>query len=436
MIANKLKILVSDSTTFGLPNIVKRERIYNKIFWLIFVLLGTIASFFFTIETLNDYFEYETITKIEYKYQHPLRFPTFTICSDLDPYYFNRKKLKDLISNCEIKYDLTCKNDLDNYFELIEYEDMGTCCRFNSGKNVNGSLIPFLYSTIGGRDDYFELQFKKNIGLRLVIHEYDLPPKIEYFNIHEAMFILDNNFRYFIIIDKTIENKLGLPYNNCYENISDFSLNKTLINYIQSINQSYNQINCLKLCFELDYIEKNPCNCSNTTLGNVWSHCFVNFDKKNSKGCTMRYKINFTDNSVVDICAKYCPLECDSNIYTHSLSLASNYDSLTTFRVFYSSLKVATISQIPKTQIFDLVSNIGGIFGLFIGISFVTLFEISEIFIVIVFSLFQNNNHVEKIDNENEKMKNEIIFEVKNQLKIELDQLKLESDKQRKKNIT
>ena len=251
MSANKLKILVSDSTTFGLPNIVKREGIFSKIFWLIFVLLGTIASIFFTIETLNDYFEYETITKIEYKYQHPLRFPTFTICSDSDPYYFNRKKLKDLISNCEIKYDLTCKNNLDNYFELTKYEDMGTCCRFNSGKNVNGSLVPFLYSTVGGRDDYFELQFKKSIGLRIVIHEYDLPPKIEFYNIHETMFLLDKNFRYFIIIDKTIENKLGLPYNNCYENISDFSLNKTIINYIQSINQSYNQINCLKLCFEL-----------------------------------------------------------------------------------------------------------------------------------------------------------------------------------------
>jgi hypothetical protein len=51
----------------------------------------------------------------------------------------------------------------------------------------------------------------------------------------------------------------------------------------------------------------------------------------------------------------------------------------------------------------------------------VTLFEITEIFIVIIFSLFQSSNRVEKIDNENERMKNEIRSEVKNQLKIELD---------------
>ena len=50
-----------------------------------------------------------------------------------------------------------------------------------------------------------------------------------------------------------------------------------------------------------------------------------------------------------------------------------------------------------------------------------TLFEIREIFIVIIFSLFQSSNRVEKIDNENERMKNEIRSEVKNQLKIELD---------------
>ena len=50
-----------------------------------------------------------------------------------------------------------------------------------------------------------------------------------------------------------------------------------------------------------------------------------------------------------------------------------------------------------------------------------TLFEITEIFIVIISSLFQSSNRVEKIDNENERMKNEIRSEVKNQLKIELD---------------
>jgi len=82
MIENKLKDLVNESTAFGIPNLFRRKRILNKIFWFMFVILGTAASIVFTIQVSNDYFEYETITKTEYKYQQPLKFPTITISSD------------------------------------------------------------------------------------------------------------------------------------------------------------------------------------------------------------------------------------------------------------------------------------------------------------------------------------------------------------------
>ena len=39
------------------------------------------------------------------------------------------------------------------------------------------------------------------------------------------------------------------------------------------------------------------------------------------------------------------------------------------------------LSQSPKEIEFDLISSIGGICGLFIGVSFVSLFEIGEILI-------------------------------------------------------
>ena len=61
------------------------------------------------------------------------------------------------------------------------------------------------------------------------------------------------NLSYYIGIDKLTDNKLGLPYNNCYNDVTDFDLNKTIINYIKSKNQTYTQVNCLKLCFELEY---------------------------------------------------------------------------------------------------------------------------------------------------------------------------------------
>ena len=37
---------------------------------------------------------------------------------------------------------------------------------------------------------------------------------------------------------------------------------------------------------------------------------------------------------------------------------------------------------------FDMLSNVGGTLGLFVGLSFVSLFEILEIIIEIIFSVF------------------------------------------------
>ena len=139
-------------------------------------------------------------------------------------------------------------------------------------------------------------------------------------------------------------------------------------------------------------------------MGNVWADCFVKFDNKSYTGCTFKYKTNFTENSVVDKCGKYCPLECDSTFYSHSLNsqtvMQSNaaLDGSTSFTVYYSSLKVVTITEKPKTQLFDLISNIGGIFGLLIGIGFVSLFEVSEVFIeILVHFAHKNRNRIHPI---------------------------------------
>ena len=57
--------------------------------------------------------------------------------------------------------------------------------------------------------------------------------------------------------------------------------------------------------------------------------------------------------------------------------------------VYYESLKYTLISQQPKTQLLNLIPNIGGALGLFIGISFLSFIEIIELFIEIILSFFQ-----------------------------------------------
>ncbi len=45
---------------------------------------------------------------------------------------------------------------------------------------------------------------------------------------------------------------------------------------------------------------------------------------------------------------------------------------------FYEDSKYTLISQQPSIELFGLISNLGGILGLFIGFSFISLLEIIE----------------------------------------------------------
>jgi hypothetical protein len=46
------------------------------------------------------------------------------------------------------------------------------------------------------------------------------------------------------------------------------------------------------------------------------------------------------------------------------------------------------ISQQPKIELFGLISNLGGILGLFIGFSFISLLEIIEVLAELIYVYF------------------------------------------------
>ena len=56
--------------------------------------------------------------------------------------------------------------------------------------------------------------------------------------------------------------------------------------------------------------------------------------------------------------------------------------------VFYEESKHTLISQQPKIELFGLISNLGGILGLFIGFSFISLLEIIEVLAELFFVYF------------------------------------------------
>ena len=174
---------------------------------------------------------------------------------------------------------------------------------------------------------------------------------------------------------------------DCLKDIKDFPRNKTLINAILNNNMSYYQQHCYKFCFDLNYINDNPCNCT-ANIGNIWNKCYKKKLNNQVANCTNTYKKNFNKKNIFEICSQYCPMQCDSVIYQNTYSIIPHELHKVRVYIYYGELKYTYISQQPKMVMADLISNIGGIFGVF-GMSFLSFIEpveiIFEIFYILLF---------------------------------------------------
>ncbi len=404
------------STAYGLPNIIRSRRLFNTIYWIFFFIMSLIGASYYIYSDIIDYFNYEVVTVIESKYDQPTQFPTITFCS-LKKNIYNSFFPLSPPSFIAFKNEYYTWNGIDpsNHFESFYTVQYGKCFRFNSGKNMSNHSIPIKNSTYGGQLDSFKLTIHAPEGLAVWIHNISSQPKIETNNggqLNDPIKISPSIYNN-IAIERIEESKLEEPYNPCLKDATSFTKNKTIINYLMRENQSYSQEKCLDLCIALFYLNEKPCKCNHSDLGSVWDIC----DKKDHF-CTMNYKDNFTKNILVEMCSNYCPLECDSisfesTVHTYMFDNGRLWSiNQSHINVFYKSLKYFSIQQKAKTKPEQLVSNLGGYLGLFVGLSFVSLFEITEVVLEVFFVLCgKRTQHVYEINQSKED-----IFALKNQL--------------------
>jgi len=176
---------------------------------------------------------------------------------------------------------------------------------------------------------------------------------------------------------------LESPYNDCLKDVSQYSFNKTIIDYLKNKNREYTQKECFYLCRNLKFNEFDYCNCQLPSLDHeMWYDC------KKAISNSSCYR-QFIDSLIAnDSCSNYCPLECDSFTYETFLYTGSNYDYVYSLIIYFEDLKYSLISQQPKIELFGLISNLGGILGLFIGFSFISLLEIIEVLAELIYICF------------------------------------------------
>jgi hypothetical protein len=180
-------------------------------------------------------------------------------------------------------------------------------------------------------------------------------------------YLLERNKRYdFDIAKETVEIKLPEPYNQCKESLSV---------------KSYHQSNCLDTCLYREI--RNKYNCS-------FPFTLYSFDGfRKCDNLIDYYKKKFSE-----VCLKECPLEsCYSEKYLPIIKIfeikdLNNHNStnFTECRFSFYDLSTLNITQIPKTDLFTFINNVGGGLGLFMGIAFPNIIEflqfITQLFVI------------------------------------------------------
>ena len=195
---------------------------------------------------------------------------------------------------------------------------------------------------------------------------------------------------------------LPAPYSDCQETNS---IDTEIAQKMRQFNIRYDRYNCLMYCQQM--------------LNYYGMGCFKNFIENiyQVKICKTLKELDDNQAYVFDdrVCPIMCPAECEQNSYDFEASFSDfpsknyayklindrydhytklfhtkniTYDmvkkSVSSFYFYFDELVVTEIIESPSIQFVDLISNIGGILGLFAGMSVLSFVELIDLSVNIV----------------------------------------------------
>lgn len=261
----------------------------------------------------------------------------------------------------------------------------GNCFVFNSGLNrsIKQTNLPGEWS-----------------GLRVYLYLND--KGYYYFNQAVQIFVYDQHSKKVksakasalpghesvVIAKKTVTIQEPHPYSNCTLDIESFSPEtKEISDILREINYDYNRDDCIYLCFKKKVLEKCSCNivyepvikaapiCLNSTQVDCFNNAFLKFYNKSDE-------LAHCERS-------YCPTRCDQIRYDLVVMTSNlcNYDldqinekyekrwnstltknNLVALNVYFEQLSYTEIREQPTVTLLLLISNVGGLLGLFGGL--------------------------------------------------------------------
>ncbi|RNA37800.1 amiloride-sensitive sodium channel subunit gamma-like [Brachionus plicatilis] len=305
----------------------------------------------------------------------------------------------DLVLSCYFNGQKCDSRDFQRFFAF----GYGQCFTFN--KKINDTTGIKKTSKTGpesgltleiftGSPEEQHLFFEKK-GLYLAVHNNSADPVGNFEGIK-----LPVGTSAEIGIKRTFYRKLSEPFSKCVINASEFTENDPE-SYKQAVSSgSYTRKKCFEFCLQIKLIIPK-CNCSDPQIST--SNIKVGFCKTIKQTlCVEEVRKQFDSEDLSLTCDKECPVSCDTMEYSYHQSfsdyptqyyyeiikkqdnLKNKFENLTfdSFKqntlmvnVFYQELSSTLIKETELIRLQDLAASIGGLLGLFLGCSVLTLME-------------------------------------------------------------
>lgn len=319
-----------------------------------------------------------------------------------------------MLINCKFNSNECSKSDFERFYS----PKYGFCYKFNGNRTQGIRKIEQPGRKNGLSLELYvgkptiEYNIYKTSGIELFIHNWS-SKLID--NIDSTS--LAGGFETNIAINKIYLKKQPKPYSECIQDTySKASSNSVLYLETIRIHGKYEQKECLNICYHKNIRKK--CGCYDPDFFNyAESNQFCSFETFTY--CVLDYRKRMEKTSDNLECFQNCPEECDSVSYFYKIS-QSNFPSpfykklliefdkalneskrgfdyndiekyLLSVNIYFDEIATTTIEENPNKTIEQLVAEIGGFLGLCMGISFLTLMEILDIFIKIVLAFLKKN---------------------------------------------
>ncbi|XP_060064422.1 acid-sensing ion channel 4-A-like [Ylistrum balloti] len=400
---------LSSATIHGLHKAASNRNLIRRWVWTVLLLVMPAGLCTFTYLELRIYFQFETRTSTSVLMKNEIEVPAITIC--------NANQVKSSILNCaDMEYLIFYLSELSKSVTLpvsypvnvsaISADDIFRCVRehshdldmfqscFVGGRLVNCSHIfkPSLtlmgmcftfngvlpqrktqmHGYMGGlrvvidiEQDLYFFPEKMLSGIKVLLHEPEETPVP-----NMRSFLVGPGLSAEAVLSRNKRILLPSPYGNCVERESDI---ERLTRF-----SKYSTTACGMECFQNAVVSR--CSCRHYYVNDLYIENSTGLSEavQNCRTCpelcitysydwSLSYALfssGFVNNRLVN-----------ASIFREESYIRSNYIDLT---LFYNSLSENVVEDVPAKMINDIVGNVGGHMGMFLGASLLSIVELVE----------------------------------------------------------